>query len=333
MLKLTKVLSLALACACFVSKAIAFEPVSDVSLSASWRGESFSTTTYYKDSNVPPTPSQIGDLIGWDKTKLTDLNFWRLGAQLRMGMPYGCIDDCDGDLWWLSQLYLRGHFYYGWAGTSGKYSKNMTIVNPVDSTHHKDRSKIHKGRSLDGNIALGFLYPVCDEWGIGPVVGWSYQQTRVSMKDVISDGENDPIQNGFTFKNTFAGPFIGLDFFYYLCEYNVSFAAGYEFHWARWNASKTLKGEDGRVCRPFSDRRHDNDGNGHRVYLDTRYTWCECWDVGLGLEYDYFYTKGGKLTPKNGSFEEIGCFPNEKHRVHRAALHAYSVKLDVGYRF
>lgn len=309
--------------AAFSKAAATDSSISDITISAGWRYDDFSSHIH---QNIPIGSNE--SLIGGWKLKLTGINIWQIGGQFHLPMPGFFYDSCDYDLAWMENLYMRGNAYGGWLGC-GKYHETKEYGSGVPSTQY--HANIHKGSSFDGTIGLGFLYPVCDEWSIGPIAGYSYDRLHINTKNLESSAIVPGTDYSVKFISTWKGPWLGFDFTYYFCEWNVTVDAGYEYHWASWNGKKQLSNPDVGNCTEFSDNRHSSNAHGNVAYLDARYTWCECWDFILGFKYQGFDVESGHMKPENQAAS--GCLNTEKLKIKMTKWNSYAVNFDIGYRF
>ena len=313
------------------------EPVSEISLSGGWRRDNFKT----KAENYETTTNNLGEnpviatRLRWEEElQLKNLDIWQIGGKLQFGFP-DCFCDCDYS--WLSQFYVKGYYYYGWV-SNGKLYDNV-----YDNSNFELSAKTHKGRTNDGSIALGYLIPVCDNFGIAPIGGWAYHQLRVDFKDSILDGES---ARGIDkrFKSTWKGPWLGVDAVYYMdwCGTCLRFDFGYEYHWGKWSGKRDIANGFVEDCYYFEDTRHSNKVQGQVGYLTAWWPVCDCWEVGLGVNYNYFKARKGNLVPSQGIEIFQNCNPeviptgttySYEARNKDTIWRSVGVTLDLGYRF
>lgn len=288
------------------------EPSTDLSLSAGWRRDEIKGSTKHENNHS-----------GRQHFNAKDLNTWEIGVQLHAQMPEWCDCGCDGSNWWLRQFYVRGYAYRGWV-TDGKFHTHANSDVSGISTDHA-HAKIRNGRTVDGTIGVGFLYPVCDGFGIGPVGGYAYDQIHVKPKHrhhhdesnsssssdatIGSSGSSGSSENdSFRFTQTWRGGWVGVDGVYYwcYCDNQFQFDFGYEYHWPQLRA--TVHGH-----QEGEHSNHSNDAWGQVFYIDGHYNVCDCWDIILGFDYKDFKTK--------------------KSKKHDNKWWSYGVTLDLAYRF
>ncbi len=301
-----------------------FDPWNNLSLSLGWRRDDIKTSV---DSEIPPAAPFFRDTLNAKR-----LDVWEVGGQLHLTIPHFDCCCCD-DWWWLDRFYVRGSAYRGWI-SNGKYTESFTNLNRGRTTH--ETAKIHKGRTVDGTVGLGFLYPVCENFAVGPVGGWSYDQVRFSLKDAKFRGIDDPVLDGLTYTSTWRGPWVGADLAYNWCVcdcWNIRLEGGYEYHWANWRGTWKLKGPDITPCIAFSDHRHSDDAWGQVGYINAWWNLCDCWDVGLGVKYQYWKSKRGGVHPDEGTFASQGCRRNQEARIKDNIWRSLGVTFDIGYTF
>lgn len=252
-----------------------------------------------------------GTLVDIDDLKAKNMDIYQLGLKGK----WACCD-----------CFMRIEGEYGW-GSDGKYTETSTIPN-VGSIHSE--SGIHKVRVKDFSVAGGYLCPLFECFSIGPVAGWSYHSQRFKLKNnAHTDGIADPILNGLKYSNRWQGPWAGVDLAFYACEF--TFNAGYEYHWAHWHADWTLDGPD--VSGAFSDRRKSTHAHGQVVYLDARWNYCSCWNIGLGLKFQEWRAIRGREKPQAGSFAAVGLSNTEVDKVKHATWCSFAITADIGYTF
>jgi hypothetical protein len=182
----------------------------------------------------------------------------------------------------------------------------------------------------DYSIGLGYSLSCWDYFSISPAVGYSYDYQKFKLHHATFNGAPDPVLEGLKYENRWQGPWVGCEAqFAMQC---MDFSLGYEYHWSHWHANWELKGAD-VAAGAFSDKRKSHQANGNVVYLDSAYSFCDCWDVGVGLKYQFWRATHGRELPRGGSFAEIGLSPTEKDKVPKATWYSYQVQLSVGHNF
>ncbi len=255
-----------------------------------------------------------------DRAKSKHMNIWEVGLQARLASPY---DECSW--WWLQQYYMRGYAFWGW-GNSGSYHESFRLDLPPK---HPDliTANVHKVRTQNYNIALGWLYPLDCKFGMGPVGGYSYDSLNYSIYDVYCSGRfTERLLNDSRIKSSYQGPWVGVDAAYVWCD--LTFYTGYEYHWiTRWRGSNTLHGKE-HIFK-YSDVRSSHRGQGNVFYADFRWTLCDWCESGLGFRYSHLVARHGKARPTEGNFITKGL-PCRFSKVKTAKWISYAVTLDAG---
>lgn len=317
MLNFKKIISSGIALATLIAASInAIEPFSDLSLYLGWRRDVIKTTANNYGNH---------EKIGRDTLRIKNIDVWLTGGELYMAVPNFL---CDGDHWWLPQFYVRGHAYHGWIN-QGDYKQVVTL----NEDTFLRRTKANRGQVQDYSIGFGVL--AGDTWwGIGPVVGWSYDLMKIKTSGATTNGEADPLEDDLTFTSAWYGPWAGVDFMYYLCERDIVVNAGYEYKWGRWRATRSLaKGGSSGDCVDFSDHRNADNAHGQAFFFEGRWLFCPCWDVALGFRYEQWRAHNGVEVPKSGSFEENDCREITCSKVTGVDWHNWGVNVNLGYRF
>lgn len=313
----------------------AAQPFSDLSLSGGWRSDEIDSKVIASATLEEGAP--FGPYFQ-DKTDVKDIDIAFIGLQGQLSLP-SCYCDCDS--WWWSQFYVKGYAYWGDVYSGRFAQRNTDIPIGVPNGGSLNTGDINSGHSRDYSIGAGFLYPFCNDWGIGVSGGWAYDKLDLTVKNVINvagecDDENctglSATLQGLKFKHRWKGPWVGVNLAYQTCDWD--FNLGYEYHWARWNADFTLAVPDaaGEGCVGFSDKRKGKNGHGNVVFANIGTTINDCWTVGLGAKWSA-YRVSGSLVPANNTFGGLGCPADEVDRVKHNDWDSFQVTLDIGYRF
>lgn len=318
-----------------------FKPWNSLSISGGWRYDWLRTRSGSRasDTDIAADPHET--------LKLKNLNIWQIGGQLHWSVPNFC--DCQYE--WLNRFYVRGYAYRGWI-TSGHLSHRSGESNVLGFS--RNGGKIHKGRTVDGTIGVGFLYPFCSGIAVGPVGGWSYEQVHVSTKrhhhsSSESSSSSDDLRLHRSFTSTFRGPWVGVDVAYEYTDccrdLNLRFEAGYEYHWARWYGSNKFRGYDDSYSSSGSHhlRQRTNDAWGNLGYFNAWWVLCENWELGLGVKYQSWEARRHhhRRSSSSSSSEiipivalEDGDDSGRDHRkIRRVCWDSVTVNLDLGYSF
>lgn len=250
-------------------------------------------------------------LISTDELKAKDLNMYQVGLKARYALC-GFTVRADGDLGW---------------SDNGEYTE---VFGVPGGPHSHLKANIHNVRVKDFTVGGGYMLSFFNVVAVGPVGGWSDNYQHFKIKNPKIDGVFDPVTDGLTYTMQWRGPWIGVDAQFNLC--NLSFDAGYEFHWAKWHASWQLKGPD-VPGSAFSDRRKSNQAIGNVVYLNGRWNFCHCWNVGFGLKYQDWTVSKGREKPAAGSFSAVGLSDSEVDKVKKACWNSFAITFDLGASF
>lgn len=274
----------------------------DIALTTGYRNDRITT-----DVNAFDPPET---LILQDNLKGKNINIFEIGFKGRV---------C------LCEYFLKGFANFGWVG-SGHYEEDVSAPGKVTS---ESKGHIHKGRTRDYSIGLGYMFT----WNcinISPLIGYSYDYQRIKMGKITVDGFPDAQLSNLKYDMRWQGPWIGLESEFDLCC--IDFTVGYEYHWSDWRANWTLAGPD-IFGVAFSDKRKSHHAYGNVVYIDGTYCFCNCWEVGLGLKYQYWKATKGKLQPRNGTLAEAVGSSTEVDKVPKATWSSFQIQLSLGYNF
>lgn len=252
-----------------------------------------------------------------DKIKVKRLDLYVLQAKAQVRL-------CD---YW----FVKGYASYAWL-TKGRYHEER-----VDRFlfEFSSKSDVDGGRARDWSAGAGYLYPGdgwwgC--WGLGPVIGWSYDDQLYKMGCFETNCEFNPLLENLHYTSRWSGPWIGLDFVYEPCCYPLKLTSSLEFHWATWHGSRRLhcafvRGVD------FTDRRKSS--NAHGLVFDLNLQW-DVWcgfHIGLEGKVQFWDSHGGRIKPKDGNFRQLG-FPNyHKIKLKHTRWYSDTFVLFVGYDY
>jgi hypothetical protein len=271
----------------------------------------FASGYRYDEIRTALTENEIGGALLPNEIRAKNLSIYQVGLK-------GTWKTCSG-------FYLRGYADYGWIIGRSHYHETFLL----DAIPSETIADIHRGQVADVLGGVGYLFSWSDCWGIGPVVGWSYDYQRIKMSHPELNGLPDPALDGLKYTNRWQGPWIGVDFVVNMCDFEID--AGYEYHWSSWSAGYDLAGPD-VFGGSFSDRRHSHDAHGQVVYLDGRWDLCDCWNIGIGLKYQFWRAVNGDVVPRTGTFADIGI-PITSASVNLAQWTSLSATFDIGYNF
>lgn len=218
------------------------------------------------------------------------------------------------------QFHLEGDC--GWANSGNYRESDGSVV----------KARVHHGQVKDLIFGFGYLFPIYCSWRVGPVVGWSYNSQKIRIHDAEIDGIPVPFLNHLRYRNRWQGPWVGVNTKFHICCWNLGISGGYEYHWADWRATWHLRGPD-IPGEAFSDKRSSNNAHGQVVYLDARWNFWYCWNVGFGVKYQTFRAVNGRERPLDGSFVEIDLSNTRVDKVKDANWQSFAATLDFGYTF
>lgn len=312
-----KFLTLLLGMACVHAQGIAFDWNADLALTLGYRNDEIKTTIHAYD---PP-----GTLILQDRLKVKNIDIYEIGLKANLAF-------CDP---WRNEWFIKGFADFG-RPNKGHYREDVAfpiIVSTITKGH------VNKGYSQDDSIGIGYFYSFGDcclndsflnGFKVGPVVGYSYDFLKVRMGKMRTNGVVDPILNHLSYDMRWQGPWLGCELEYAIDCFRMNL--GYEFHWSNWRANWTLKGPDD-PHNAFSDKRKSSHAYGNLVFLDGAYTFCNCWELGLGLKYQQWKAGKGRERPRAGSFADVGLSDTEVDKVPKATWRSFQVQLAIGYHF
>lgn len=279
-------------------------PRIDIDLSMGYRNDEL--TTKIKEFNHVDTSAFKDTLKG------RNLSLFEVGGKGR-----GLFGD------WL----VRGSAYYGWV-THGKYKERL-----INSSGERIRinGDANQGHTKDGLVGLGYMIPVACNFWIGPVAGWSYDQQHLKVRHTKKNGLLDPLLSGLSYSMQWNGPWIGADMMLQTRE--VLLSAGYEYHWAHWHGQYKFKEFKNHSKMSLSGK--SKDANGYVAYVEGRWNFSDCWNVGLGLKYQYWNASKGRLNQHGQWFDNDNAdsFKNTVARVHDAKWTSLAATVDVGFTF
>lgn len=276
-----------------------------------------------------------------DKLTVDKISLYELGAKGRFGV-------CD----WR----FRGEAFWGW-GTSGKYHDKLTEI----PTPQSIKASISSASTQDFTIGGGYLFTLGEFLEIIPMGGLSYNCQRIKIRDAKSNHSSDNILNSLRYLNRWQGPWAGLDLVLRVCDFTVQ--GGYEYHWADWRGRWKLHCPNVYGVA-FSDKRKSDHVKGQVAFVDTRWNFCPCWEAGIGVKWEGWKAKKGRLHPRgikvredrsnyrqpcseissnaSGSsgyrtesqnFSDVGFGKNEVDKISSAQWNAIRITLDIGCYF
>lgn len=179
-----------------------------------------------------------------------------------------------------NDVFVRANGHYGWIFDGAKYSEGGLFGKTG-------------GNTADAQAAIGQYFSLASGIWAAPVVGWSYDELFLKGKHIHTtiNGEFFRLSD-IKAHQRINGPFIGFDLNYQINSCS-DFTFGYEYHFAWWRGQRLIQGaEYGNppfgTTTGFSNKRYMNHVHGQVFKLDAAYQLCDCWELGLGLKYQYF---------------------------------------------
>lgn len=250
-------------------------------------------------------------LISKDMLNAKDLSLFQLGGK-------GLIGICD--------FYVRGEAFWGWSD-KGKYKSVSKLTERVFT---KSKSHLHDGKTKDFSVGIGYFFPFCAPLVIGSVGGWSYQSQEFKVKKARfitqADGSSDASRKeSFEYNNHWQGPWLGIDSKFRCLGFDLR--AGYSYHWAKWDATWSLKNRSAQKLISGSNRK-SADAHGQVAYLDFFWGFCPFIDFGVGFKWQQWQAKKGKK--KSLEVDELQI---ARDQLHGAKWESFTASVDLGVSF
>lgn len=278
-----------------------FSLSSELNLSNGYRNDTLQRTNTLKFA-----PYRVDQT---DHIKINNINLWQIGLDGRLMLP--------------KNFYLTGFALWGLGG-GGKL--NEQIVSRNFSYKQTGKAQVHQARTHDYQIGLGYLFD-WNCWNLGISSGYAYDKQRVKINRGAIDLRNAPIYwKKYETTTTWKGPWVGGELFYNRCAWRCSL--GYEHHFAHYDARHCIPPYPLAVQQGLSSRTKSSHAHGNIVFLDGRYRFCGCWQIGAFFKYQNWRAGQGCLTSN--------YFPLNGYSPHSSATGqwtSYSINLDIGYAF
>jgi hypothetical protein len=181
----------------------------------------------------------------------------------------------------LGPLYVKGSAHYGWV-FSGNYNE-IAFEGGA------------RGHTWDATGGLGFLFQMGNCWGVAPTAGWGYDElyligTAVTTNQILTAGRRTGI-GSINCKSTFQGPWVGADILFQpACCFELTLS--YELHRDEWRGQQIPdRGNLGPIfgtTTGFANKRVHHQVWGNVFAIDTAYSFCNCWEIGLFLKYQIY---------------------------------------------
>lgn len=279
------------------------------------------------------------DPIFETSSKFKNIDIFELG--LRADATLGC------------NFYVRAQGYWGWI-LDGDYQSSLKThptpyiasfddVSIALEARSENRASISDNYVWGGEFGLGYSIYFCDcSMMLAPVIGYSFDEQSISVNDngarfgngsnLFFSENNNCCQSDTVFR--WYGPWVGLDFYYRpVCEC-WSLWAEVEYHWGAFNGRRHNGG-----LEIEKSKQHSSNMQGWVFAIGAEYDFCNCWTLGLELEFEDFSANRHHRTDFNcviGDFGDEGYISslssNDRSR-HSFDWNSYAVKLTVGRNF
>ena len=228
--------------------------------------------------------------------RVNDLNSFQLGAKVQSAI-------CSGN--W----FVRGSGHYGW-------------VYPGDFQEGGLYARV-KGHTVDASASTGYYFSFHPCWGLGPVIGYAYDQMHLHTSHLFQNTSGGDVDNGgMKLTQTFQGPFVGLDLLFQpSCLWQVELEWNLIHGWWEFRDSYD-------VLTRASKRTHHNVW-GNVFQVDTTYILSRCWSIGLELSYETRVGQGNQGHYKRTIVPL--AFANQK--IQSLSWQSFSTMFHVGYNF
>lgn len=264
-----------------------------------------------------------------DKTKINGIKSWLIGLQGRLTFPK-YHSGLNPYYPFLRNFYVKGFAYWGW-GYGGDLSENLENLT-FDHTNSAD-IKIKKMLSYDFQVGAGYLF----NWkyfGLGICSGWARNREEIKPKhrniedvEVLSLVDNQIYGASYHTRNTWTGPWFGLDLFYYWRCWRIE--GGYEYHLAHHSCNHSRRSVQPEIA--YEDSSNSSHAFGNVAYLDASCEFCDGWRIGSMLRYQY-WTAHCRLKPDDVSFVQLGYPSSTKVKADSTWI-SLSITFDIGYYF
>ena len=229
-------------------------------------------------------------------------------------------------------FYLRGSVGFGWVLSGDVQDSDF---NGDNRTQEFSRSISSADDSTVFDATAGFGYPfnlASDKFRLIPVVGFSYSEQNLTMKDgvqVISQPpQTQPIGPiaglDSTYDTKWYGPWVGVDLSFKASDKIILFA-GFEYHWADFEAEANWNLR-AQLSHPKSFE-HEADGTGFLINAGGDYVFDREWSLGLELNYQDWSTDAGI----DRQFNSDGTMALT--RLNEVNWESLAIMLRVTYRF
>jgi hypothetical protein len=201
------------------------------------------------------------------------------------------------------------------------------------------------GHTTNLEAEVGYIITISDCFDFVPLIGYSYGTVHYKLHRQHF-GHSSPFyfadRNGNKTDIRSYSPYIGFDmhFDHCFCErYKFNFCLGYDFFYGNTNfrtrASEFVLTDDPNTSNYGYHSRGRNQ-IGHEFKLESRYVFCNQWEVGLRLTYDVSYNthrENLKLQHDHDIADSGQYRHSQYHVVNELCFHSYEVDFHIAYNF
>jgi hypothetical protein len=282
-----------------------------------FRRDTFSTQLAAKD---PESREKIHKHL-----KTSPLDMYQLGVKSSYGI-------CGFE--------LRADGNFAW-GRNGHLKETTTPV----SGSYQDRilADVRSTKVTDFTFGGGFAIKPFSCLALVPMGGVAYNSLLINTKNVRINGIHDSLLNGMRYINRIKGPWIGADVIFNISCFKLR--GGYEYHYAHWHgdwklrrpeptSSESLSGQiSSHSDSEYSDAHRSNNARGQVGYIDARYHFYNCLEIGFGVKYETWRISKGHLRALTEIGEHLRLLPRHPDRVKSLKWNAFAATFDIGFHF
>ena len=240
----------------------------------------------------------------------------------------------------LSSIQLGGRAYAGYCNWVVKGIGHYGWI--LDGRFDQDRAldgKSVRGNTYDALGGIGYTFCVCDCFALTPLVGYSYDHQQIRVHHLVKEDPILPLNtiHSIDYHASWYGPWVGFDLCYDATKWcgDLSFTAGYEFHYGRAR-TKTLQHllptVVGAPGPEFGFSTKQRDMLGHVFRFDTQLRLWEDWYGGLNQTISYWdNTRNSSVHFAPGTVS--GLTPTQVQRDFRLNWYSYSITVSLGKAF
>ncbi len=264
------------------------------------------------------------DELSTDLQAYNDAGTLLLIDQLRIGSLHIYELGLNGIITLNRNLFLTGNVSVGTVA-NGTYFESVINLFEIPT-----KAKVKNGYTRDVSVGVGYLFQFTNQFRVGPVGGWSYDFLHVAVHRAAINRVPNPPLDGLAYSTRWRGPWTGLTGEYVIG--NMLISAGYEYHWADWEAEWRVKGPD-HSGGPFSETQNANQAFGQVVFLKFFFNLRNGWDFNAGINYQRWNAKDGHSHPKAGSFAAVGLPDIASERITKVVWKPLQIRLGCNYQF